>query len=183
MSRHLLANHSSHQRLPRHRAWTSLRPWQVPTTAGRGRQMPLLQRRLPKKLLWGLPIPTVNNKSPSRPVPGQLTEKPWLVIPSTLCARAVNQWQVPRKGSAPCSLSNCVCTELLKGRETKVRDENNDAEGKQPAPLQGREQTENQMGRYDCCCVAGSENEKTQSLFSDKTFFGLNFPRPLLAFI
>lgn len=64
-----------------------------------------------------------------------------------------------------------------------MRDENNDAEGKQPAPLQGREQTENQMGRYDCCCVAGSENEKTQSLFSDKTFFGLNFPRPLLAFI
>lgn len=51
-------------------------------------------------------------------------------------------------------------------------DENNDAEGKQPAPLQGREQTENQVGRYECCCAAGRENEKTQSLFFDKTFLG-----------
>lgn len=160
MSQHLLTNHSSHQRLPRHRARTSLRPWQVPTTAGRGRQMPLLPSCHLKKLLWGLPIPTVNNKSPTRLVPGQLTEKPGLVIPSTLWARAVNRWQVPRRGSAPCLLSNCVCTELLRGKETKVGDENNDAEGKQPAPLQGREQTENQASRYGCYCVAGRKNEK-----------------------
>lgn len=38
ISQHLLANHSSHQRLPRHRARTSLRPQQVPTMAGTGRE-------------------------------------------------------------------------------------------------------------------------------------------------
>lgn len=59
-------------------------------------------------------------------------------------------------------------------------DENNDAEGKQPAPLQGREQTENQAGRYECCFAAGRENEKTQSLFFDKTFSGLIFLGPFL---
>lgn len=180
MSQHLLANHSSYQWLPRHRAQTSLRPRQVPTVAEEEEKMPLLLRCYPKKLLWGPPIPTVNNKSPTRPVPGQLTEKPWPAIPSTLCARAVNQWQVPRRESAPCSLSNCVCTELLRGMETKVGDENNGAEGKQPAPLPGGEQTENQVGRYGWCCVAGRENEKTQSQFFDKTFFGLVLLGPFL---
>lgn len=85
--------------------------------------------------------------------------------------------------STPCSLSNCVCTELLRGRETKVGDENNDAEGKQPAPLQGREQTENQMGRYGCCYVTGRGNEKTQSLFFWQNCFWAYFLGPLLAFM
>lgn len=52
-----------------------------------------------------------------------------------------------------------------------MRDENNDAEGKEPAPLQGREQTENQVGRYGCYCVAGRENEKTVC-FLTKPFLG-----------
>lgn len=47
-------------------------------------------------------------------------------------------------------------------------------------PCRGGEQTENQGGRYGCCCVAERENEKTQSLFFDKTFFGLIFLGPFL---
>lgn len=61
-----------------------------------------------------------------------------------------------------------------------MEDKNNGAEGKQPAPLRGGEQTENQVGRYRCCCTTRGENEKTQSLFFDKTFFGLVLLGPFL---
>lgn len=47
---------------------------------------------------------------------------------------------------------------------------NNDAEGKQPAPPAGGEQTENTVGRCGCCCDGREGNEKKQSLLFERKF-------------
>lgn len=137
--------------------------------------MPLLLRHHPKKLLWTLPTPTVNNKTPTRPVPRQLTEKPWLVIPSTLCARAVNQWQVPRRGAHPARYLIVFALNFWEGGRQKWGMKIMMLRANSLLPCRGESKQKTKWEGMGAVMSQEGEMRKHKVSFFDKTVFGLIF--------